>query len=88
MINLGDCLSAKADLPFRVPQGSVLGPWLFTLYITPLSSIISVHAIFHYLYTGNQLCVSFASGVSTAALNGLQLCLASVQSWMLMNKLK
>ena len=30
----------------------------------------------------------FASGYSAAALNGLQSCLASVQSWMLTNKLK
>ena len=31
---------------------------------------------------------SFASGDSAAALNGLQLCVASVQSWMSTNKLK
>ena len=35
-----------------------------------------------------QLYVSFASGVSAAALNGLQSCLASVQSWMSTDKLK
>ena len=42
-----------------------------------------------YLYADNsQLYVSFASGDSAAALNGLQSCLASVLSWMSMNKLK
>ena len=78
-IKLGDCLSSKADLKFGVPQGSVLGPLLFTLYTTPLSSMICEHAIPHHLYADDsQLYVSFASGNSAGALNGLQSCLISV----------
>ena len=68
---LGDCLSSKADLKFRVPQGSVRGPLLFTLYTTPMSSMICEHAIPHHLYADDsQLYVFFASGDSVAALNG------------------
>ena len=88
-IKLGDCLSSKADLKFGVPQGSLLGPLLFTLYPTPLSSMIFEHAIPHHLYADDsQQYVSFASGDSAAELNGLQSCLASVQSWISTNKLK
>ena len=88
-IKLGNCLSSRSDLSFRVPQGSVLGPLLFTLYTTPLSSLVSRHAIPHHLYADDsQLYVSFSSGDSAAVLNGLQSCLASVQSWMSTNKLK
>ena len=88
-IKLGNCLSSRSDLSFWVPQGSVLGPLLFTLYATPLSSLVSGHAIPHHLYADDsQLYVSFSSGDSAAALNGLQSCLASVQSWMSTNKLK
>ena len=88
-IKLGNCLSCKADLPFGVPRGSVVSPLLCTFYTTPLSSVISRHAIPHHLYADDsQLYVSFASGDSAAAPNGLQSCLASVQSWMSLNKLK
>ena len=88
-IKLGNCLSSRSDLSFGVPQGSVLGPLLLTLYNTPLSSLISGHAIPHHLYADDsQLYISFSSGDSAAPLIGLQSCLASVQSWMLTNKLK
>ena len=43
-------LSDKVTLSYEVPQGSVLGPVLFTLYTTPISAIISSFDINHYLY--------------------------------------
>ena len=62
---LGDCLSCKVYLPFRVRQGSVLGPLLFTLSTIPLNSIIYRHNIPHHLYTDDrQLYMSFRSGDS------------------------
>ena len=77
-------MSSKVDLKFGVPQGSVMGPTIFTLCTTTLRSMISEHAIPNHLYADDsQLYVSFA-----VSLNGLQSCLASVQSWMLTNKLK
>ena len=88
-IKLDNCMSSRSDLSFGVPRETVLGPLLFTLYTTPLSSLISRHAIPHHLYTeDSQLYVSVSSGYSAAALNGLQSCLASNQSWMSTNKLK
>ena len=45
-----DTLSDKFTLSYGVPQGSVLGPVLFTLCTTPLSAIISSFDINHHLY--------------------------------------
>ena len=88
-IKLGNCLSSRSDLSVGVPRGSVLGPLVFTLYTTPLTSLVSGHAIRHHPYADDsQLHVSFSSGDSAAVLNGLESCLASVQSWMSTNQLK
>ena len=51
--------------------------------------MISLHAIPPHLHAADsQLYVSFISNDSASAMYGLQLCFATVQSWMLMNMLK
>ena len=49
-VKIGNSFSDAFSLPYRAPQGSVLGPLLFTLYTTPLSNIISSFNVTHHLY--------------------------------------
>ena len=89
IINVNGSKSASFPLTCGVPQGSVLGPLLFTLYTTPLSKIIERNLVSHHLYSDDtQIYTTFNTLDSDMAIRKLQNCLNQVQSWMNTNKLK
>uniref|UniRef100_A0A803SXZ5 Reverse transcriptase domain-containing protein n=1 Tax=Anolis carolinensis TaxID=28377 RepID=A0A803SXZ5_ANOCA len=88
MVLLGDACSAPQPLTCGVPQGSILSPMLFNIYMKPLGENIRSFGVRCHLYADDvQRCHSFPP-VTKEAVQVLNRCLAAVSVWMRANKLK
>ena len=91
-VNHGGKISEPSPVPHGVPQGSVLGPILFSLYTSPIGDIIDHHHIQYMLYADDTqlyLAFKFKNNPSIhTTMTSVQLCIADVGKWMSTNKLK
>ena len=88
-VRIDSVLPQYSSLKTGVPQGSVLGPRLYSLYIAPLSDIISSYGIRHQIYADDtSLYVSLSNSSDTDRLNSLQICLEHISEWFASNRLK
>ena len=82
--------SAESSLAQGVPQGSVLGPILFTVYMLPPGKIMRHHELdYHFYADDSQLYLVFQpmQESADAATNKMMNCISDVRSWMGANKL-
>ena len=68
-----------------IPQGSVLGPFLFSTYVSPLFKIIPDTVKFHQYADDTQLYCSISTSEFASEVTRLQDCVRGVSNWFLTN---
>ena len=80
--------SKTVPLSCGVPQGSVLGPILFTIYLLPLGDIIRKHGLKFHMYADDcQLYTSFSMSTNEAV-SSMQMAIDDIRAWYAANMLK
>ena len=88
-IKVNGVTSQPKLLDCGVPQGSVLGPILFTIYTASLGQLLrQLDVQYHFYADDSQLWVIFKPPELDTAIGQMEKCIVSVQKWMLSHQLK
>ena len=87
-VKIGSVISECFKLTFGAPQGSVLGPLLFSLYTPPSQIIAKYMDVKYHFYADSQLFIHLSPGNCANSFHQLKACLSDIHTWMFENKLK
>ena len=86
-------INSHVSLPhsflYGVPQGSILGPRLYSLYVSPISNIIDSYGLSHHIYADDTcLYFSFPPADVAISIEILDACIYHLCDWFNSNFLK
>ena len=87
-VKIRQTTSSRQTIKYGVPQGSVLGPIMFNIYISPIADIFRRHQIRYHIYADDtQLYAECPPSNHTDALRRLRDCVDDLKRWLDRNHL-
>ncbi len=91
-VKIGTSVSSSHELLYGVPQGSVLGPQLFSLYTKRLVKVIEINGMLYHIYADDtQIYIAFhpkSPSSTSETLSVIEKCTSHINSWMKSHFLK